>query len=1194
MKRKFTTLLFGLLLAVGWISSAQAQALPSEKISKGFVKVVDNGQLPFGAPMDCYGVHSHASALPFKPVIPTANTQKTATSSKHAAPLHAGVKRDFKSISWDDAYAITYTWNYNGHDSVSHATDVARYPEQMYELLRKVYMTPAFPGPYYSAYTKTDERERKVYYGAINGGWGITGDALPSETETFNDSKTVCSETTTNSYIPAAGNYQDYGYRSQVIYPSSLLSGLSNGDKINSITFYPSAGIKFSGSTVTFQLCNTTESNFGTSSNTSTSRKSFSGAVSATVTPTANTSATEWTITFDSPLTYTGGNLLLDVYCVGYSHGGSGSYSTSPWYGANQDAYQSMYTLGSSDNTPAETKTGSNSQFVPKTKFDYERTIDPNSLTTIGDIRIKASGYNVLFRSITVYDENNNVLTSWSSNDSYYTYTSESTGTTYQIYYLPTGWNSQYSLFRWSTTYNNTTYNYGYLGGENEPGTITIPKYLLDGHSSVRVVVLATNDDDNQTITVNEGTAKSIDAGTYAGTSYEWTLNAQTYSHTDYDPDYYLPDEEGYTALIVAVKNSATQVDWNNYEDDYENGYHDTKQKIIDYLTANVDSIQLLTDGLRIGEGSDYSCGTLFNCDGTYNKFFFLSKGQARQKPDVVLEREVFRQHLIGEYVPFRFMFEQFSPTSTASESETENFYSKMNEGNVYNVVHDCRSVIYLGHQFSMSGNAGTQAYAMTGMNFFIPDYRLKYWEYQYGSITTDGRIINPYQSVSDDGNPVFDPSLVFNYPSNIAAWYAQYNQDYAPKVGLYKITLEAVAEPVANVQEEGNRNYKVTLTWVSSLNEMTGHDVPQIYTVYYYDPITGEKKYLVVEGYTTVDGETGMTTLVYYVEQFEHSYIIDYVVTGRPEDSEHEQFVAESNHDNVVIPGWNDFVGLQLDHHESDFEADDMANWYRNFLVVVNEDQYNGLTVSKISGYNEEDPTTPNNPMKSFNLYRWAIKDGVAQGEEKVATLVFDQVSADQVHYHIYYKDEDHADLTDQQILEDSETPGKYQRITMGIPDEGWIRVKGNGDLVIWPNGYFVNFKSIVIKNGDNVLYSWYASNADIDEGDAKLLEGWETSPGSMMVPYIVTTTGEKVCYMEGGGYIYIPNMVNTYDNLTVEIVAYTDGSHVGRIEVNDKSQSLTNAAATYTWSSNDEDHPISPSAAPRRDNNGNTTNNN
>ena len=1184
MKKKLTFLLFGLLLAVGWTNVAQAQELRNESLAKVFIKAAVAPKPVLSETKDVRGSHNHSHA-PMAVESQTrtlkATDMKTAhkisefgaqeavkkeatrpsdsrPSSRYSAPLRAGQELPMESITKADADQMTYTWTDGGGAShTSAATEVAKDPYQMYELLRFVYMDKRFPGPYYSAYTKNDERERKVYYGAIEGGWNIGGDALSgglTSTVTIptTSNKTVADGTSTSSgytYLPIYGLNYDYNQKNQLIYTAAQL-GLEAGTQITSITFYPRNGITFSGGNVKLSLGNTTTSTFGS---TSLITANDLTQVAETGSITANSSQTEWTITFDQPFTYTGNNVLVQLETTAGTWGRNSSF-----YGVQlgTNVYQSIYSYGS--NNPAR------SRFQPKATFGYttEKVVEYDPTYQIGDINITASGYNVLYRSITVYDENNNVLTSWNANGSYYSQVYD--GTTYEIFNLPFGWDSEYALFRWSTTNNNTTYNYGYLGGENEPGTITIPNYLLAGHSRVRLVITATNDEDGQSITVNDFTPTSVDPYTYTGTSYEWTINAKSYAHTEYDPDYYKPNQEGYTVLIVAVKNQTTPEE--NYNYDFDNAYYETPNEIIEYLANNVDSIKLLTDGLRIGEGSDYTIGTLFNAEGTYNKFFFLGKGQARQKPDVVIEREILNQHLCGELVPFRHMFEQFSPTTGASGDETTDFYSKMMEGNVYNVIHDCRSVIELGHQFSMSGNEGETPYAMTGMNFFIPDYRLKYWETEVQSTTVDGRITNPYQGVSADGNPKFEPSLALWSASNFSFWYAQYNQQYAPKVGLYKITLDATATQVAQDHTPGNQNYAVTLHWVSSLNEMTGHEVPQTYTLYFWDPVTGERKFLVVEGVTTVNGETNVTTLTYYVEQFATSYVLDYIVYGSPDDTEHQQFVAVSNIDGVVIPGWDDFVGLELDHHESDFEAGDMANYYRNFLAVVNEDIYNGLTVAQVTGYNGKPQ------MNTFNLYRWAIKDGAAQGEEKVAVLEFDKANATKVHYNIYYKDENHSDLTEQDILQ---TP-KYSRSAMGLQDEGWIRVKDNGDLVIWPNGYHVNFKTITVKENGNVVTSWNAETMNT------LPSGWIVSPGSKWEEFTTSATSDKVGYMEGGGYIAIPDMLNNHSSLTVEIEAYGDGAAVTRIAVNDDSKLIANAAGTtYTWTVN---APTTGSKAPRR----------
>jgi hypothetical protein len=799
------------------------------------------------------------------------------------------------------------------------------------------------------------------------------------------------------------------------------------------------------------------------------------------------------------------------------------------------------------------------------------------STSAIGDITIGGNNNNAAIQSITVRS-GSTTLFSWSYAANGYTP-------------RPYGMTTPGGL-----TYNSTN---GWICLPSSLTAFKLYSWLFDGYSSVTVTIVAFNKGSSTASLIVDGTERTISTY-YSSSDYArtltWTVNAKSFAHNEYDPDYYKPNEEGYTALIVAVKNTPSDFEY-QYDSDNSNVYFETKQEVVNYLAATIDSIQLLTDGMRIGKGSDYSIGTMFNCDGTYNKFFFLGKGQARQKPDVVRSQEIVLGAKKGDYVPFNEMFEQFSPTTISSGDEIKNFYSLMNEGNVYNVIHDCRAVIGLGHQFSMSGNAGEKAYAMTGMNFFIPDYRLKYWSNRYnfrvynitdsGDTTwyhnewydVDGRNIDPYQTESTDGNPELNRSLAFTYPrnaTNLSRWYAQYNPDYAPKIGLYKITLEAVATPVEYDYTPGNRNYAVTLTWISSLNEMTGHEVPQIYTVWYWDPVTGEKKHVEAIGIT--DGKTGLTTVTYLVEQKPYSYKIEYIVEGRPDDEAHYFMVAISNVDDVVIPGWNDFVGLELDHHESDFVVSDMANWYRNFLVVVNEDLANGLTIDQIND--------TQNPMNTFNLYRFEYgENGARINEKKIATLELSNPTDKQVNYKVTYNSQ-----IPQQQYEPTEDPDKYDldENHLDVPLEGIIRVKGNGDIVIWPNGYHVNFKSIVIKNDGTEVASW---NADTDD---TLPSGWYMSTGSKWEEYVTTNTSDKVGYVEGGGYIYIPNMVTSdnYTKLTVEIVAYCEGSTVARISVNDLNKTISSTpGTTYTWGLGTE-IPISPAAAPRRDRDNNTNN--
>ena len=773
-------------------------------------------------------------------------------------------------------------------------------------------------------------------------------------------------------------------------------------------------------------------------------------------------------------------------------------------------------------------------------------TTSGTTYSSLGNLTINftnnSSGYRIYFSEIRIVS-GNTLIASWNR-------TSSAT--------LPTGWSRSGS---WSYEDFGDT-RFAYFSGNS--GSITIQSSVFQGYDNVEVVVTAIHPYFNTyygTMNVNGNDTQTIsDYGDYA-----WNFNR--YGHKNFASDTYMPEKDGYTAIAVALKNTPFIESEPGLQGSTS---YSTPDEVINYIAQNIEYVKLLTDGLRITDQAG-NPGTVFNCDGTYNKFFFLGKGKARTKGAEVQNRiksGAWADHT-GECIIFWPLFEEFSPTTgTLSGASTiVDFYDRMMEGSVYDVVHDCAGVIQNRHEFTLAGEDKTDDYPFTGLNFFIPDYRLKYWVGKdsvqnsdgYTYIDVDGRDMNALYNTAGQSFRRIEP-----YYAN----YAVYNPDYAPKVGLYKISLSAVAtfvgDPDNPNHQPGNQNYVVTLKWISSLNEMAGYDVPQTYTVYYWDPKTGERKYVEAVGIT--DGKTHVTTISYLVDQEEHSYTIEYIVMGTPDDSDHPNFVAWSNRDNVVIPGWDDFVGLQLDHHESDFVVAEMANYYRNFLEVVNEDIYNGLTVSKIE-----------NGMNTFTLYRYTFDENNQPKDYlPIATVTFGTPNANgTVPYTVSY-------IEDQVLLE---TP-KYSlgENYLNIPLTGVVRVKGNGDLVIWPNSYHVNFKSITVyDDNNNVVTSWnYTQN--------NLPSTWIVSPGSEWETF--NNDGDQVGYMEGGGYIAIPNIVNNsnYEKYKVEIVAYGDGASVARITVNDRQQTIANGtAATYIWGGNGlNEHPLSPYAAPKRDNDG------
>jgi hypothetical protein len=182
-----------------------------------------------------------------------------------------------------------------------------------------------------------------------------------------------------------------------------------------------------------------------------------------------------------------------------------------------------------------------------------------------------------------------------------------------------------------------------------------------------------------------------------------------------------------------------------------------------------------------------------------------------------------------------------------------------------------------------------------------------------------------------------------------------------------------------------------VDLDWTSSLNEMSQNGVSQTYIIYQVvtDSVTGELVNVpidTVEDCTDFRPHLRLDTLY---EQQAHSYTLTYVIQGSPTDSDHPGFVAWSYPATVIIPGYDDFMILNLHHYESDFVIDDDKNYYRNYMSPEN-DFVNGITREAILG-----------GYDSFILYRTS-----AHGKVPVAKLKF-AVKNDKVLYKITYFDE-------------------------------------------------------------------------------------------------------------------------------------------------------------------------------------------
>lgn len=178
---------------------------------------------------------------------------------------------------------------------------------------------------------------------------------------------TVCDGTDYSAYVPFFGfANMDGDQTSQMIYPASLLSNLE-GKNIKSMVFYPKDVIDWTTDN-TWAMAKVDMVSF--------SSKSL---VSATTSEIAKTvgefdkEAMTWTITFDNPFAYTGGNLLIQgVMPKGYN-------GNKTFFGARQDAVSCVVNynnMGFGYETSGE-------KFLPKVTFICE---DAEVEVKLGDV----------------------------------------------------------------------------------------------------------------------------------------------------------------------------------------------------------------------------------------------------------------------------------------------------------------------------------------------------------------------------------------------------------------------------------------------------------------------------------------------------------------------------------------------------------------------------------------------------------------------------------------------------------------------------------------------------------------------------------------------------------------------------------------------------------------------------------------
>lgn len=182
---------------------------------------------------------------------------------------------------------------------------------------------------------------------------------------------TVCDGGAQNAYFPFNGSSNmDGAQKSQMLYAADQLSAM-NGKKITSITFYATSNHAWADNGAPVNTWNIAEVD-----NTSFTSAAFISAEFTKVATTKGekTASNGWTITFDTPYVYKGGNLLIQGEMP------QGYLGNQQFYGENKANYMSYVQY--------ETNWGGDSErsrFSPMIAFTYEEDssdpVDPSAPT---------------------------------------------------------------------------------------------------------------------------------------------------------------------------------------------------------------------------------------------------------------------------------------------------------------------------------------------------------------------------------------------------------------------------------------------------------------------------------------------------------------------------------------------------------------------------------------------------------------------------------------------------------------------------------------------------------------------------------------------------------------------------------------------------------------------------------------------
>lgn len=797
----------------------------------------------------------------------------------------------------------------------------------------------------------------------------------------INDENVTVAEGTATGYLPVYTYYLDCVNHGQMIYPTDML-GLNPGSKIKAITFYSNSALTLRNGTDD----NTVTLKLGETSNTAYSSTTFISSGLTTVATLTSSQiidgTTSMTFTFNTPYEYQGGNLVVDASCPELT---SGKYTESSvsWLGqttTNTPGLLYMYYSSSEyiNNTqnflPKMTMVVEKAAGTATTELDFgavavdgNKTLsayianDSESSVTANVTVSPTPPFSVASTTVTLEPNNTTPVPVTFSPKAAISYNGTLTviaGNDTTIIKLKGAGNlSGPEAVRDSTFFAGITYEWPINNPTNESDLTEIatdPDQII---AMLREVYMNKDIPGNYVRGYNDNVTSGHYVGpntdvqyTAAGTiqrdgeyvyfddTYGWdipsykdltigTSNSVTYAYMD--PTEYKPNYEGVTLLLLEMVDD---FDPSNVSVT-STGY----QGLREYFSKTIKSARVITQAMRVGE--DLNRGTLFNisCD-KMNKFYLIAKGQlqwlrnaymahqsstfatsfAYTEPCYIYSSDYdeYVDESIEKYFFLGHMFEQFSPAMPNATATSADLYKDLVDMKSFNVNHDCPNVPFVenGHHFMMYGTASISddCQDVRDLMFFVPDQRMRWW----------------YDSTKDDGRGTESGS----YDMSIQDYF-EYNQTYAPKMGLFVIKQNDITGEQISV--EGVPTYKLHLTWASNLLDFMpkGDGMYTLYRV--ITDADGNKTYEVVCEFADPN------TLDYYdyVPMQQNGQQVTYVVQGQ--DRGKFLDLQMSNEESFIIPGLDHAeqlrINLNSDYYFSRYDAAEQRNYYSNSLIANN-----------------------------------------------------------------------------------------------------------------------------------------------------------------------------------------------------------------------------------------------------------------